>query len=177
METTSKALNKPLMRWLGKTRTTKRNLTEALRVSRQSPVDWTSDKPKPVTADNAVRISDYANDSELTMQIVYKFFGIFRPMDGDVYKQDLSSTDDLRELEEDERDQAKLLVKRILLKQKEKLSIDDYELLFSFTKEQAEAVFANIQYLNMLCELQNISIMDLFKIYMKEWQKEGYFAK
>lgn len=152
-------------------------MAEVLGVSRQSPSDWTAKQPKPVTADNAARISEFANDTTLTMQIIYKFFGIFRPLDGDTYRKGLSAIDDLRELEEDERDQAQSLARRVLLKQQQKLTNSDYDLLLKFSKEQAEACFANIQYLNVLCEVQSISIMDLFAEFMPDWQKEGYFSK
>ncbi|MGX7200038.1 hypothetical protein [Enterococcus nangangensis] len=176
MQTQSKVLKRPLLNWLAKSKTTKRSLADDLKVSRQSPSDWTADKPKPVTPENAVRISDIANDTDLTMQIIWKFFGIFRPLDGDMYRQDLSSTDSLRELEENERDEAKQLAQRVLLKQVHKLKKADYDLLLKFSKEQAEAVFANIQYLNALCEVQNLSIMDLFEYFMPMWQEAGYFG-
>ena len=114
MNAVSQVLKKPIIKWLVKSEVSKRELSKALGVSRQSPTDWTKDKPTPVTPENGVRISDYANDSDLTMSIIYQFFGIFRPMDGDVYKSDLSASDDLQELEEDERDEAKRLAKRVL---------------------------------------------------------------
>lgn len=129
-----------------------------------------------MTPENAVRVSEIANDTDLTMQIIWKFFGIFRPLDGDMYRHDLSSTDTLRELEENERDKAKQLAQRVLLKQVHKLNKSDYDLLLKFSKEQAEAVFANIQYLNVLCEVQNLSIMDLFDYFMPAWQEAGYFG-
>ena len=110
------------------------------------------------------------------MSIVYQFFGIFRPLDGDTYRRDLSASDDLRELEENERDEAKVIAQRVLLKRVQKLSADDFDLLLRFSKEQAEAVFVNIQYLNALCEVQNMSIMDLFDFFMKDWQEAGYFG-
>lgn len=177
LATTSKVLKEPLLKWFKKTGTTKRAMAKAIGTSNQSPTDWTSDKPKKVTADNAVRIADFANDSELTLDIVYQFFGVFRPLDGDTYRKDLSTSDDLREIEENERDQTQELAQRVLLKQVQKLDKHDYELLLKFSKEQAEAVFANIQYLNALCEVQNISIKDLFEIFMNEWQEMGYFKE
>lgn len=101
---------------------------------------------------------------------------MFRPLDGDTYRRDLSASDGLRELEENERDAAQALAQRVLLKQVHKLNSNDYDLLLQFSKEQAEAVFANIQYLNALCEVQNLSIMDLFDMFMKDWQAAGYFG-
>lgn len=176
MITTSKVLKKPLDRWFSKSKVPKKTMAEVIGTSKQSPTDWTKDKPHPVTPDNAVRISDFANDTDLTMSIVYKFFGIFRPMDGNTYRRDLNASDGLRELEEDERDHAKELVRRMHFKEVGKLKNKDFELLLRLSKEQAEAVFANIQYLNALCEVQNISIMDLFDEFMKEWQEVGYFG-
>lgn len=176
MNIVSQKIRRPIINWLIKSDVSKRELAEALGVSRQTPTDWTKDNPTNVTPENAVRLAEYANDTDLTMSIIYQFFGIFRPMDGDVYRRDLSASDDLRELEENERDEAKALAQRVLLKRVQKLSTDDFDLLLRFSKEQAEAVFANIQYLNALCEVQNISIMDLFSIYMKDWQLAGYFG-
>lgn len=176
MITTARVLKKPLNRWLNKTGIAKNSFAKAIGVSKQGPTDWTGSKESPVTPDNAVRVSDFANDTDLTMSIVYKFFGIFRPMDGDTYRRDLNASDGLRELEENERDQAKALAQRVLLKQVHKLTRKDFDLLLRFSKEQAEAVFANIQYLNALCEVQNISIMELFDEFMPVWQEAGYFG-
>lgn len=176
MNVVSQKLRRPIIKWLVKSEVSKRELAEALGVSRQTPTDWTKEEPTNVTPENAVRLAEFANDTDLTMSIIYQFFGVFRPMDGDVYRSDLSASDDLRELEESERDEAKALAQRVLLKRVQKLSNEDFQLLLKFSKEQAEAVFANIQYLNALCEIQNLSIMDLFDIFMKDWQKAGYFG-
>lgn len=176
MNVVSQKLRRPIINWLIKSEVSKKELAEALGVSRQTPTDWTKENPSNLTAENAVRLAEYANDTELTMNIIYKFFGIFRPMDGNVYRSDLSASDDLRELEESERDEAKAIAQRVLLKRVQKLSNDDFSLLLKFSKEQAEAVFANIQYLNALCEIQNLSIMDLFDTFMTDWQKAGYFG-
>ncbi|MDT2493410.1 hypothetical protein [Enterococcus avium] len=176
MKVVSKVLRRPIINWLIKSEVSKRELSQALGVSRQTPTDWTKDKPSPVTPENGVRLAEFANDTELTMSIVYQFFGIFRPLDGDTYRRDLSASDDLRELEENERDEAKVIAQRVLLKRVQKLSADDFDLLLRFSKEQAEAVFVNIQYLNALCEVQNMSIMDLFDFFMKDWQEAGYFG-
>ncbi|MFC0278158.1 hypothetical protein ACFFH2_15900 [Enterococcus devriesei] len=176
MNAVSQVLKKPIIKWLVKSEVSKRELSKALGVSRQSPTDWTKDKPTPVTPENGVRISDYANDSDLTMSIIYQFFGIFRPMDGDVYKSDLSASDDLQELEEDERDEAKRLAKRVLCKEVQRLTTADHTLLIKLAKEQAEVIFAGIQFLNALCKVENISIMDLFSMFMKDWQDAGYFG-
>lgn len=176
MNVVSQVLRRPIINWLVKSEVSKKELSQALGVSRQTPTDWTKENAAPVTPENGVRIAEYANDTELTMSIVYQFFGIFRPLDGDTYRRDLSASDDLRELEENERDEAKVIAQRVLLKRVQKPSTDDFDLLLRFSKEQAEAVFANIQYLNALCDVQNISIMDLFEIFMKDWQEAGYFG-
>lgn len=177
MNVVSQVLRRPIINWLVKSEISKKELSQALGVSRQTPTDWTKDKPAPVTPENSVRLAEFANDTELTMNIIYQFFGVFRPMDGDLYRRDLSASDDLRELEENERDEAKALAQRVLLKRVQKLESQDFDLLLKFSKEQAEAVFVNIQYLNALCEIQNISIMDLFDTFMKDWQGDGYFGK
>ncbi|MGX7126538.1 hypothetical protein [Enterococcus viikkiensis] len=177
MNVVSQVLRRPIINWLVKSEISKKEISKALGVSRQTPTDWTKDKPANVTPENGVRLSEFANDSELTMSIIYQFFGVFRPMDGDLYRRDLSASDDLRELEENERDEAKAIAQRVLLKRVQKLDSKDFDLLLKFSKEQAEAVFANIQYLNALCDIQNISIMDLFDTFMRDWQAAGYFGK
>ncbi|EOH86736.1 helix-turn-helix domain-containing protein [Enterococcus pallens] len=176
ISTVSRKLKKALIVWLLKSNVSKRDLAKALGVSRQSPTDWTKEEPTNVTPENGVRIAEYANDTDLTMSIVYKFFGIFRPMDGDVYKRDLSASDDLQELEEEERDEAKKLARRVLCKEVRCLTSKDHNLLIKLAKEQAEVIFAGTQFLNALCEVENISIMDLFSMFMNDWQNAGYFG-
>lgn len=52
----------------------------------------------------------------MSLSIIDRLLGIFRSMDGELYKKDLSASDDLREFEENERDEIKALVQLILLK-------------------------------------------------------------
>lgn len=141
MNIVSQKMRRPIINWLIKSDVSKRELAEALGVSRQTPTDWTKDNPTNVTPENAVRLAEYANDTDLTMSIIYQFFGIFRPMDGDVYRRDLSASDDLRELEENERDEAKALAQRVLLKRVQKLSTDDFDLLLRFFKRTSRSGF------------------------------------
>lgn len=173
---TSKVLREPLLDWFQRSKRTKRSVADDLGTSRQSPTDWTSDKPKPVTPENAVRIAELANDNDLTLNIIYTFFGILRPVDGDVYRKDISSINELRELEEEERDQARLLVRRVLLKEVNKMTQNEMELVLRYAKEEAEVVFVTTQHLNALCDILGISMKDLFKMFMSDWQEAGYFG-
>lgn len=176
MKVVSQVLRWPIIKWLVKSEVSKKELSQALGVSRQTPTDWTKEKAAPVTPENGVRLAEFSNDTDLTMSIVYKFFGIFRPMDGGMYKRDLSASDDLQELEEEERDEAKRIARRVLCKEVQQLTTKDHSLLIKLAKEQAEVVFASTQFLNALCEVENISIRDLFSMNMKDWQEAGYFG-
>ena len=74
-QSTSRVLDKPLNEFLSRTGIMKKQLAKDVFVTAQTVTDWTGDKPKPVTADNAVRLSEAANDSTLAHwnQLLYQF--------------------------------------------------------------------------------------------------------
>lgn len=176
MKTTSRQIDKPLNDWLGRTGITKRQVAKEVHVSAQSITDWTGDKASPVTADNAIRLSEIANDSKLAQSIGYYYLGLPKSMDGE-YILDLSKLDDLRELEEDERDEKQMdrELRRVLCKGIE-LDDNSYDRLLDLAREQAEVCIVNNQYLFALCERLGLSVMDLTEMYMPRWIKEGYFG-
>lgn len=176
LKTTSRKLDKPLNEWLGRTGITKRQVAKEIHVTAQSITDWTKEKAGPVTPDNAVLLSQIANDSTLAQSISYYYLGLPKSMDG-AYSLDISKLDDLRELEEDERDekQRDRDLRRILCKRVE-LDEISYDKLLDLAREQAEACIVNNQYLFALCERLEMSVMDLTEMFMPRWIEEGYFG-
>lgn len=177
-QSTSKVMNAPINDFLSRTGIMKKDIAKEMFVTGQTITDWTREShPKPVTAENAVRLAEVTNDSRLAQTIGYFYLGLPRPLDGE-YKLDLSYLDDLREIEEDERDerQQDRQVRRILCKRGE-LNVESYDLVLDLAREQAEACIVNQQYLFALCERLNISVMDLMDMYMDRWKAEGYFGK
>jgi len=178
-KSTSRKIPLEINQFLERTGITKRELAKELHVTSQSITDWTKPdgKAKNVTVDNAVRLSEIANDSNLTQTIGYYYLGLPKSMEGGDYSLDLSKLDDLRELEEDERDdlQDDKELRRILCK-RIPVNESNYNLVLELAREQAEACIVNNQYLFALCELLNMSVMDLTEMYMPRWQKEGYFG-
>lgn len=178
-KSTSRKMPNEISQFLERTGITKREMAKELHVTAQSITDWTKEngKSKNVTADNAVRIAQIANDSNLTQSIGYYYLGLPKSMEGGEYSLDLSKLDDLRELEEEERDdlQRDKELRRVLCK-RTPVNEDNYNLVLDFTREQAEACIVNNQFLFALCELLNMSVMDLTEMFMPRWQDEGYFG-
>lgn len=175
MQTTSKILSNPLKKWLNKTGISKKELAKDLRVSQQTPTDWTGSKPKPVTADNGVRLAEISNDSDFIQDILWIFYGVFKRPDG-IYKSNLNSVDNIRQVEEDERDVQREKIRRLLSKEEDELSKEDCQQILQLVKEQSEAVIYNIEYLSSLCEVLRMSIKDAYQTFMPAWQEAGYFG-
>ena len=58
MNIVSQKMRRPIINWLIKSDVSKRELAEALGVSRQTPTDWTKDNPTNVKPENAVRLAE-----------------------------------------------------------------------------------------------------------------------
>lgn len=176
-ESTARVLNKPLNDFLQRTGVVKKCLAVDMDVSNQTITDWTNEaKPKPVTADNSVKLSKATNDSTLTQWMGYFYFGMPPALDGE-YELNLADLDDLRELEEEERDnkQDEMVVRRALCKRK-KLEGDNWNEVLELAREQAEVCIVNNQYLFALCDRLGISSMNLIEMFMDQWISEGYFG-
>lgn len=176
-KSTARVLNKPLNDFLSRTGVSKKSIAVDMEVSQQTITDWTNGlNAKPVTADNGVRLSKVANDSTLAQAIGYYYLGLPPSLNGE-YELDLADLDDLREIEEEERDekQEDKELRRILCK-RIKLNDSGYEKVLDLAREQAEVCIVNNQYLFAICELLEISVMDLTEMFMEQWISEGYFG-
>ncbi|MFQ9604763.1 MAG: hypothetical protein ACLR0O_15250, partial [Staphylococcus aureus] len=115
-------LRKSLIEVLNKKNEKKKNVAREISTSQQSLSDWTSqNNVKPVTIENALRLSDHFRDSTFTMEVIHQFFGMFKTCDGDVYRKDPSSLDRLQKIESNERKALKHDIERIILKNPEYL--------------------------------------------------------
>lgn|GEM_PF-3744016 len=177
-KSTSRKIPKEINQFLNRTGITKRELSREMHVVAQTITDWTKEDgtAKNVTAENAVRLNDIANDSTLAQVIGYYYLGIPPSMNGE-YRLDISYLDDLREVEEDERDdkQKDKELRRILCKSKN-LDESSYDKVLDLAREQAEVCIVNNQYLFALCDLLELSMMDLTEMFMQRWISEGYFG-
>lgn len=176
-KSTARVINRPLNEFLSRTGVAKKALSVDMEVSQQTITDWTK-KPnaKPVTASNSVKLAEVANDSTLTQWIGYFYFGMPPALNGE-YELNLADLDDLRELEEEERDakQDEIVVRRALCKHK-KLEGKSRDEVLELAREQAEVCIVNNQYLFALCDRLGISSMELIEMFMPRWIDEGYFG-
>lgn len=177
-KSTSRKIPKEINQFLSRTGISKRSLAKEMHVVSQTITDWTKEdgNAKNVTAENAVRLNEIANDSTLAQVIGYYYLGLPPSMNGD-YRLDISYIDDLREVEEDERDdkQNDKELRRILCKAK-KLDECSYDKVLDLAREQAEVCIVNNQYLFALCDLLELSVMELTEMFMQQWISEGYFG-
>lgn len=104
----SVVIRESLIEAINKSGETKKEIARQINVSQQSLSDWsTQHNTKPVTLENAQTLTDYFRDSDFTLQVIHEFFGLFKSIDGDVYRRDPSSLDKLQMIESDERKQKK----------------------------------------------------------------------
>ncbi|EGO5845917.1 hypothetical protein HKH47_002505, partial [Enterococcus faecalis] len=76
-------LRKSLNDVLNKKNEKKKDVAREINVSQQSLSDWTSqNNAKPVTIENALRLSNHFKDSTFTLEVIYQFFGMFKTCDG-----------------------------------------------------------------------------------------------
>lgn len=122
----SSVIRESLVEVINKSGETKKEIARQINVSQQSLSDWTTLlNTKPVTLENGQALTDHFRDSDFTLQVIHEFFGLFKSIDGDVYRRDPSSLDKLQMIESDERKQKKQEVEKILLKQVNYLTVDD----------------------------------------------------
>ena len=102
----SSVIRESLVEVINKSGETKKEIARQINVSQQSLSDWTTMlNTKPVTLENAQALTDHFRDSDFTLQVIHEFFGLFKSIDGDVYRKDPSSLDKLQMIESDERKQ------------------------------------------------------------------------
>lgn len=67
-------LRKSLIEVLNKKNEKKKDVAREISTSQQSLSDWTSqNNVKPVTIENALRLSDHFRDSTFTMEVIHQF--------------------------------------------------------------------------------------------------------
>lgn len=67
-------LRKSLIEVLNKKNEKKKDVAREISTSQQSLSDWTSqNNVKPVTIENALRLSDHFRDSAFTMEVIHQF--------------------------------------------------------------------------------------------------------
>ncbi|HGD7090708.1 TPA: hypothetical protein QFF52_000768 [Enterococcus faecium] len=134
----SSVIRESLVEVINKSGETKKEIARQINVSQQSLSDWTTLlNTKPVTLENAQALTDHFRDSDFTLQVIHEFFGLFKSIDGDVYRRDPSSLDKLQMIESDERKQKKQEVEKILLKQVNYLTVDDRQQIISVEMQTA----------------------------------------
>lgn len=70
-------LRKSLIEVLNKKNEKKKDVAREISTSQQSLSDWTSqNNVKPVTIENALRLSDHFRDSTFTMEVIHQFWNV-----------------------------------------------------------------------------------------------------
>lgn len=171
----SVVIRKSLTGAINKSGKTKKEIARQINVSQQSLSDWTTNhNTKPVTLENAQTLTDYFRNSDFTLQVIHKFFGLFKSIDGDVYRHDPSSLDKLQIIESDERKRKKQEVERILLKQVNYLTSEDCNELISYAYEFLDEIMVEVTLISSLCEILGIDIRDLSEERLAYWINQGY---
>ncbi|EGP5178157.1 hypothetical protein EJX00_06200 [Enterococcus faecium] len=171
----SVAIRESLVEAINKSGETKKEIARQINVSQQSLSDWsTPHNTKPVTLENAQALTDYFRDSDFTLQVIHEFFGLFKSIDGDVYRRDPSSLDKLQMIESDERKQKKQEVEKILLKQVNYLTAEDRQQIISYAYEFLDEIMVEVTLISALCEMLGIDIRKLSEQRLLYWVNQGY---
>lgn len=171
----SAVMRKSLTEAIRKNSATKKEIARDIKVSQQSLSDWTTPlNTKPVTLENAQALTDYFRDTDFTLQVIHEFFGLFKSIDGDVYRRDPSSLDKLQMIESDERKQKKKEVEKILLKQVNYLTADDRQQIISYAYEFLDEIMVEVTLISALCEMLGIDIRKLSEQRLSYWINQGY---
>lgn len=164
-----------LTKAINKNGKTKKEIARRIKVSQQSLSDWTTPlNTKPVTLENAQLLSEYFRDSEFTLQVIHEFFGLFKSIDGEMYRRDPSSLDKLQMIESEERKQKKQEVEKILLKQVNFLTPDDRQQIIDYAYEFLDEIMVEVTLISALCEMLGIDIRQLSEQRLSYWIKQGY---
>lgn len=171
----SAVMRKSLTEAIRKNSATKKEIARDIKVSQQSLSDWTTPlNTKPVTLENAQALTDYFRDTDFTLQVIHEFFGLFKSIDGDVYRRDPSSLDKLQMIESDERKQKKQEVEKILLKQVNYLTVDDRQQIIACAYEFLDEIMVEVTLISALCEILGIDIRKLSEERLSYWVVQGY---
>ena len=161
----SSVIRESLVEVINKSGETKKEIARQINVSQQSLSDWTTLlNTKPVTLENAQALTDHFRDSDFTLQVIHEFFGLFKSIDGDVYRM----------IESDERKQKKQEVEKILLKQVNYLTVDDRQQIIAYAYEFLDEIMVEVTLISALCEILGIDIRKLSEERLSYWVAQGY---
>lgn len=171
-------IDESLIEAINKNGETKKEIARNINVSQQSMSDWTSKNvAKPVTLENAQVLSDYFRDSDFTFQVIHEFFGLFKSIDGDIYRRDISSLDKLQMIESDERKRKKREIEKTLLKKVDYLTADDRRQIISYAYEFLDEIMVEVTLISSLCEILGIDIRKLSEERLAYWINQGYMKR
>lgn len=160
----SSVIRESLVEVINKSGETKKEIARQINVSQQSLSDWTTLlNTKPVTLENAQALTDHFRDSDFTLQVIHEFFGLFKSIDGDVYRRDPSSLDKLQMIESDERKQKKQEVEKILLKQVNYLTVDDRQQMLGYK--------GYIQLAQRSGKYKALNVIEVYEGELKSWNR------
>lgn len=78
----SAVIRESLIKVINKSGKTKKEIAKQVNVSQQSLSDWTTPhNTKPVTLENAQALTDHFRDSDFTLHVIHKFFGLFKSIE------------------------------------------------------------------------------------------------
>lgn len=175
MPKSSVVIRESLTEVINKSGETKKEIAREINVSQQSLSDWTTpNNTKPVRIENAQVLTDHFRDSDFTLQVIHEFFGLFKSIDGDVYRRDPSSLDKLQMIESEERKEKKKEVEKILLKQVNYLTNDDRQQIISYAYEFLDEIMVEVTLISVLCEILGIDIRKLSEERLSYWISQGY---
>ncbi len=131
-----------------------------------------------VNADKAVQYAESVNNSNFSLGLANKFFGTLKSLDGDLLNTD--SPNDLeiiQEFEAEERKEHKLEAQRILAKRKNKITLDDKQVLIAYANEFLDEIALETTIVVSIFKICGLSIMAAVKKRMPYWIKKGYMRK
>lgn len=125
-------------------------------------------------AGDAVEVSKVIHDFATANDLAAQFFGIFRMLDGDKFKEDALSVEAFAEFEEQEKLEAfsKFHVRKLLASNN--LNRAEQKDLYDSACELLDSLLMNYKLLVLICEEQHIDLWDVYKERRKYYINAGY---
>lgn len=127
-----------------------------------------------IKATDAVEVSKAICDFATANDLASQFFGIFRLLDGDKFREDSISVEAFAEFEEQEKLEAfsKYHVRKLLASNS--LSREEQKDLYDSACELLDSLLMNYKLLVLICEEQHIDLWDVYKERRKYYINAGY---
>ncbi|KRM79444.1 hypothetical protein FC84_GL001623 [Lapidilactobacillus dextrinicus DSM 20335] len=127
-----------------------------------------------IKANDAVEVSKAIKDFATANDLASQFFGIFRMLDGDKFKEDALSVEAFAEFEEQEKVDAfsKYHVRKLLASSD--LTHAEQKDLYDSACELLDSLLMNYKLLVLICEEQHIDLWDVYKERRKYYINAGY---